>query len=172
VTDGTNTANIKLSGNYTQSQFAMSSYGSGGTLITVSSINNPSGTPINSQVTWIDGVSGDWNTISDWSYKSNSGVVTGVLPAPTDVAAISATGTYTVTSPFDQTIERLTTIKTATLAVTGARSRSRLRQDLKPAPEPSQSATAPRCRCDAKTYLAYDFRPEATGQYVSFGRDE
>jgi probable HAF family extracellular repeat protein len=119
VTDGTNTANIKLSGKYTQSQFAMSSDGSGGTLITVSATNNPSGTPINNQVTWINGASGDWNTISDWSYKSNSGVVTGVLPAPTDVAAISATGTYTVTSPFDQTIESLTTIKTATLAVTG-----------------------------------------------------
>jgi hypothetical protein len=61
--------------------------------------------------TWVDGTSGDWGTSSDWS---PSGVPNG-----TDNAAISGTGTETVTVSTNEAVNALTLDDpNATLAVT------------------------------------------------------
>jgi hypothetical protein len=66
-------------------------------------------------VTWVgttsSGLSGDWNVGSNWSSDA--------VPTSNSDAAISASGTYTVTSSADETINSLATAKGATLAITG-----------------------------------------------------
>ena len=62
-------------------------------------------------ISWKRGISGQFNDAQDWS--SNS------VPTPNDNVAIDARGTYTVTVSANETIRSLTTISTATLAITG-----------------------------------------------------
>jgi hypothetical protein len=60
-------------------------------------------------ISWKKGISGNWTTATDWS--------TGTVPGATDTAHLSATGTYTVTSSANVTIDILTTVKNATLDI-------------------------------------------------------
>ena len=62
-------------------------------------------------ISWKRGISGQFSDAQDWS--SNS------VPTPNDNVAINARGTYTVTVSANETIRSLTTISTATLAITG-----------------------------------------------------
>jgi hypothetical protein len=60
---------------------------------------------------WRHGVNGDFAVAANWNPAT--------VPGSADTAAIIAVGTYTVGSAVDETVNSLTTIKTATLAVTG-----------------------------------------------------
>lgn len=60
-------------------------------------------------ITWLNPVSGDFNTPSDWS--------TGTIPSSTDDAVFNASGTYTVTSSSDVTVNSLSTNMPSTLSV-------------------------------------------------------
>jgi hypothetical protein len=62
------------------------------------------------QIKWLNGSNGDFATASNWS--------TDTVPGPSDVAAINAKGTYTVTSSIPETVLALTTSSTATLDLT------------------------------------------------------
>ncbi len=62
-------------------------------------------------ISWKRGIIGQFSDAQDWS--SNS------VPTPNDNVAINARGTYTVTVSANETIRSLTTISTATLAITG-----------------------------------------------------
>jgi hypothetical protein len=60
---------------------------------------------------WKHGVSGDFAIAANWNPAS--------VPGASDTAAIDAAGTYTVGSNADESINSLTTIATATLAING-----------------------------------------------------
>ncbi len=62
---------------------------------------------------WRLGISGAFETARDWS--------TNTIPGANDNVAITAAGTYTVTVKASHTIKSLSTIGTATLAVTSGR---------------------------------------------------
>jgi hypothetical protein len=62
-------------------------------------------------ISWKRGISGLFGTAADWS--------TNTVPNANDDVAIDARGTYTVTVGANATIKSLTTISTATVAITG-----------------------------------------------------
>ncbi len=62
-------------------------------------------------VNWATGVSGDFAIPSNWTPPT--------VPGPTNDAALSPSGTYTVTSAANQTVNSLTTAAGATLAISG-----------------------------------------------------
>lgn len=62
-------------------------------------------------IDWKRGISGQFSNAADWS--------TNTVPNANDDVAIDARGTYTVTVGADATIKSLTTVGTATLAITG-----------------------------------------------------
>ena len=62
---------------------------------------------------WLTGVSASFNTAADWT----GSVV--VVPTSTSDAIIDAPGTYTVTSSQSNTVNSLSLVPTATLAITG-----------------------------------------------------
>jgi len=64
-----------------------------------------------SPIAWGTGASGDFAIAANWSPAT--------VPGPTNDVAISPSGTYTVTSSVNQTVNSLTTAAGATLAVTG-----------------------------------------------------
>ncbi len=59
---------------------------------------------------WKRGISGQFSDAADWS--------TNTVPNANDAVAIDARGTYTVTVGANATIRSLTTVNTATLAIT------------------------------------------------------
>jgi hypothetical protein len=60
---------------------------------------------------WKLGVSGDFATGINW--------IGNTAPTSGDTAALDAAGTYTVTTAADETVDNLTTIASARLAVAG-----------------------------------------------------
>ncbi len=62
-------------------------------------------------INWAAGISGNFITAANWNPAA--------VPGPADDAALSAGGTYTVTSSISETVNSLTTAAGATLAVNG-----------------------------------------------------
>jgi len=99
VTDGTRSASIGLFGHYAAADFQDASDGNGGTLL---------GYAI--PISWKSGVNGDFAVTSNWNPAK--------VPGAANDAVINAAGTYTVTSSANETVGSLTTVATATLAIT------------------------------------------------------
>ncbi len=104
VSDGTHTANIHLSGDFSASIFTASRDGAGGTLITASlkSIN------------WLTASSGEFQTAANW--------VGGISPGSDNDAILDAAGgaSYVVTSVAPQTIAGLQSAANARLVLSAA----------------------------------------------------
>src|SRR5258708_1801550 len=57
-------------------------------------------TAVGSTVAWTNSLGGNWSTAANWN--------TGTVPGPSDIALITAGGSYTVTLDVDATIANLT----------------------------------------------------------------
>jgi uncharacterized glyoxalase superfamily protein PhnB len=66
---------------------------------------------IDTSVRWANGISGIWQTASDWNL--------GTLPTAANGVLITAPGTYTVTDPQSTTVYSVATAPGATLDITG-----------------------------------------------------
>jgi hypothetical protein len=106
VTDGTHTARIHLSGNYTGLAFVAGGDGRGGTTVT----GRPGGP---SAIHWLNPVSANFSTAADWTG--------GLAPGPANIAILDAPGatSYAVTASTSQTVAGIQTAASATLSVTG-----------------------------------------------------
>ena len=103
VSDGTNTARLRLTGDYRNIVFTASDDGGGGVFITASG-------PVLTN-SWRNAVDGSFDTASDWSL--------GVTPGMGQTADLAADGggAYTVTASNDETVNSLQTAANATLSI-------------------------------------------------------